>query len=186
MKIFYSIIAPIAKLIASVKQPDPQLNDMDFKKLKSFIIDGDCLVSRTSWQLSNVFMPGEWKHAAIYFKGYVYEASTKGIRKVSLEEFFFKKDCVGLCRWENSTEYFDEDLTSIAMQFLESKIGKDYDWDLFLSNNDKFCCSELVYYTYCLCFGSFAKRFKPSRYLGKEVIRPTDLWINLIRLGKWT
>jgi uncharacterized protein YycO len=177
------LVAPIAKFTAIIKQPDPDLDDSDFLTLKTLIKDGDCLVSKTSWQLTNLLMPGEWKHAAIYYKGFVYEAASQvGVRKVTLEDFFYKKDHVGLCRFAD----FPEDLESTPDMWLNNRIGKPYDWDLILSDNDKYYCSELCFYFYCLCFGDFAKKFKPSFYLGKEVIRPTDMWNNLAQVGRWS
>lgn len=182
MKLLLALVAPLAKFTSKLKQPDPAINDAVMMTIKTLIKDGDCLVSRTSWQFTNLLMPGFYKHAAVYLNGWVYEASTgEGVRKVSLEEFCFKKDFVGLCRYQE----MDAELVQVSYGYLENKLGKSYDWDLYLSDNDKFYCSELCFYLYCLCFGDFAKRFKPSKYLGKEVIRPTDLWINLKQIGSW-
>jgi hypothetical protein len=181
-KLILSIIPPVAKVMAIIKQPDPAMDDLSLLALKSLIKDGDCLVSRTDWQLTNLFMPGEWKHSAIYLRGFVYEASSKdGVRKVSLEEFFFKKDHVGLCRY---TEFTPE-MSEIGFEFMEKRLGSLYDWSLIVSNNGKYYCSELCFYFNSLCFSDFTQKFVPSTYLGKEVIRPTDLWKNLVIIGKW-
>lgn len=181
IKIVLFILSPISKIVAFFHIPDSDTTTEEFEQIKSLIKNGDCLVSRDKYALSNIFMPGEWKHAAIYLDGYIYEAVTSGLRKTSLEEFFYKKDFVGLCRYAPlsiaQVEY--------GKQFLNGKLGKKYDWDFSLSNDDRYYCSELCYLFYCYLFENFHLKFKMSKYFKQDVIRPTDMWKNLTQIKRW-
>ena len=143
-KLLSLIVPPIAKFIALFHKPDDITTSSDYEQLRSIIRNGDILVSRTDWELSNLIMPGYWKHCAVYKDGYVYEAVTKqGVRKILVEEFFFKKDHIGLCR--NSDYLPSEDDLSHGFKFLDSELGESYNWSFELDVNNKNCCSQLAY-----------------------------------------
>ena len=177
-KFILFLVAPISKFISLFSIPERKMDDLELEQLKAFIIDGDCLVSRSDYELSNIFMPGEWKHVALYYKGHVYESVTGGVRKTPIEEFFYKKDQIGLCRLHKEIDF------SLAIPFLDSTIGMPYDWS-FSGKNDKYYCSELAYKAYSLVDETFTKTFISSYYFGEMVIRPTDMWKNLIQIKRW-
>ena len=174
-----AVVSPLAKLIAFFHKPDSDVNTLEFVALKAMIKDGDVLVSRTNWSLSNIIMPGYWKHCAIYMNGHIYEAVTSGVRKTSLEEFFFKKDHVGLGRYSDA---LDSARLATATDVLESCLGEAYDWT-FLGASKKYYCSELVFVALDELYPHL--QFEHSTILGQSIVTPTDVWNNLIQIGRW-
>ena len=181
-KFLLYLAVPIIKFIALFHKPDDLVNSSDFEGLKKLLQDGDVLVSRTDWELSNVFMPGYWKHAGVYIDGHVYEAVTAGVRKTLVEEFFFKKDHVGLCRY--GLPLYKEKL-EVGQTYLETKIGSVYDWSFEMGTKNKFYCSELAYYFLAIVFDDFESKFTIPKTFGQKSIKPTDMWDQLNKIGKW-
>lgn len=176
---FIRFIGPtLIKFIALFHLPVLETTDEEFLELKSLIRDGDSLVSRTDWEFSNLFEAGEWKHAAVYFDGYVYEAVTTGVRKSLLEDFFFRKDHVGLCRCEE----FKKDLSDKGLDFLKAQIGLPYDWSFSLASKNAYYCAELVF-----GFLQVTAQVNVSMtdYFGQEVVSPTDIWNSLTQIKRW-
>jgi uncharacterized protein YycO len=164
-----NLLIPISKAIAYISRPEMKVTSRNYLDISDPIRNGDCLVSRTDWELSNFLLPGYWKHCAIYWNGWVYEATTHGVRKVLLSEFCFKKDHVGVIRplfefAENHKEY------------LISTLGKKYDWAFTWMQNtaDAWYCSEYVYSFYSRCLGFH--NFRPRLLMGEYTVSPTDYW----------
>jgi hypothetical protein len=176
------IIAPISRFISFFSKPEDKVTSLEFIALKADLKDGDILFSRTDWELSNIFMPGYWKHCAIYLDGHVYEAVTKGVRKTLLEEFFFKKDHVGLGRYGLPLSIESQQVTKA---YLETKLGAPYDWSFEMGIKNKFYCSELVYYFLNIAYDDFAKNFIIRISFKQPIIRPTDMWNALKQIGRW-
>jgi uncharacterized protein YycO len=179
VKLLRLIVAPVSKFIAYFHIPEPKVSMLEYQEMRSLLKDGDVLVSRKDWALSNVLMPGEWKHCGVFFQGHVYEAVTAGFRRSTVEEFFFKKDMVGVSRFKP----LNDDQISWSVIWLEQKIGSKYDYSFSISDDDKYFCSEVVYLLYSHLFEDFAPNFKTSKMFGQTVVRPTDLWKNSIKIG---
>lgn len=165
-------LIPVSKFIAKISRPEMRITTQEYSKVKELIKNGDCLLSRTDWELSNFFLPGFWKHCGIYLDGYVYEATTHGVRKVLLSEFCFKKDVVGIAR-----PNFDLEL-NYAEMYLDRTLGLGYDWAFSWMDNtsDAWYCSEYVYAFYHRMNEIFLFMFTPRPTLGELTIKPTDYW----------
>lgn len=179
---FLKIVAFFSRLISKISIPETGLSYFDLNEMIKIIQDGDIVLSRKNWELSNIFMPGQWKHCGIYLNGFIYEAVTmEGVRKISLEQFFYKKDAVGLSRYRALSAA----QVHSGMVFLEAILGSPYQWEFAISNDKRYFCSELAYQFQCHLWKYFDRDFTPSKILWMYVIRPTDLWKSLTKIGKW-
>lgn len=166
-------LIPVSKFIAKISRPEMCIRTEHYENIVLKISDGDCVVSRTNWELSNYLLPGYWKHCGIYLGGYVYESTTHGVRKVLLSEFCFKKDVIGISR-----PNFDLDLNGADI-YLERTLGKGYDWAFSWMENtsDAWYCSEYVYAFYHKMNEVFMFIFKPRPVIGELTIKPSDYWL---------
>jgi len=132
------------------------------------IKDGDTILSYESWRLTAPFIPGKYKHAAIYLNGKVYEALDVGVRAISLERFVLTKDLIAICRPD-----FEPMLNYSAMyEAADSFVGLPYDYEFSTHDQKAFYCSEL-------CLNLYDIGYKA--HTGKE----TDI-VLLERVGKMT
>ena len=170
---FLNFIIPISKLISLVCRPEMKVTSEEVLKMDSLVLNGDCLVSRTEWEFSNLVLPGYWKHCGIYLNGYVYEATTHGVRKVLFGEFCFKKDHVGIARPKFIDEY-----SKTRISFLETSLGKGYDWAFSWMDNtsDAWYCSEYVYAYYWDRSDEFSDCFERKKIMGEYTVEPSDYW----------
>lgn len=172
-----NLLIPVSKFISKLHRPETAFSSASYIKIKSKLRDFDILVSRTEWEVSNMILPGKWKHCAIYRNGMVYEATTKGVRSTTVEEFLFKKDKVGLCR---ARPYIDELEGEMILEFLLKHIGDRYDYAFnWGSSNKALYCSEYVYFGLCAGIRGFEANFKLKNLLGETDCSPADLWAQL-------
>jgi len=168
------LIGPIVwieKLIEKFHKPDclttyPQLVDA-----ASRMINGDILFERCDLMLSNWFIPGQWKHCAVYMNGYVYEASAVGVRRVNFQEWFFKKDHVGIARYNKVLTVDDQ---AKGLNFMASCLGDPYNYEFSMSAKTQWYCSEYVYCFFKQCDPNFI--FPLKSILGDLTVEPTDFW----------
>jgi uncharacterized protein YycO len=148
------------------------------------IKNGDCLVSRTDWELSNFFeyaLTGSfYGHAAIYFDGYVYEAVTSGVRKISLERFLFTKDAIGLCRLPGPDWTVNQCI--MMKSFLDAQIGEAYDYGFSWTAQDRWYCSKLVFSAWHEADPKDADAIRTKRILGETKIIPQDVWDSSVKI----
>jgi Permuted papain-like amidase enzyme, YaeF/YiiX, C92 family len=166
------ISIPIGKAIAKVHRPECIINSKNYLDMEEKLRDGDVLMSRTDWEVSNSFIPGAMKHAAIYVKGFVYESTTKGVRKITLAEFVFKKDEVRACRPISPILSLDE-----GIKFLEDQMNEPYDYGFMWQGSSSWYCSKYVYYFYCHAIPGFEKLFELREVFGEPTIKPIDYWL---------
>lgn len=167
---------PVTKLIAAISRPAPRITSQHQLEIRSHIRNGDVLVSYTAWELSNIFLPGRWKHCGVYINGWVYESTTHDVRKVLLEEFCLKKDRVGICRlwssiFENRFDYL------LGIPFLEENLGEPYDYGFRWGGNASWYCSKYVYNYLRVCDFDFFTYFELRETLGEPTVTPTDYWL---------
>jgi len=159
-------------LIAKICIPECQIDYEDVKDALTKLKDFDLMCSRRCFELSNWLIPGFFKHIAVFHGGWVYEASTKGVRKIEIHEWMLKKDYVGICRLATPITAPEP-----ALVFLKSKLGDAYDYDFIdMKAVDKEFCSRYAYQAASLASPEFKKSFKIKHVFGVSTITPSDFW----------
>lgn len=169
------ILTKLQKIIQKLSKPEPKINDFDMLEIKSIVKNGDTLLSYESWRLTAPFIPGEYKHAAIYLDGKVYEALDVGVRKVSLERFVLTKDLIAICRpdFELMLNY------SAMIEAAEAYLGLPYDYQFSSHDQKAFYCSELCLNVYDIGFKAntgVETDIELRNRLGKMTIVPQDFY----------
>jgi hypothetical protein len=163
----------IEKLIEKFHKPDCLMTWADVEATQAHVKNGDVVLSYTEWELSNYFIPGPYKHAAVYFDGYVYEAVTTGVRKVIWAEWVLKKDkvaiaspcCTPLTKLEE------------GKKFLEEQLGEPYQYNfLDIKSSDAWFCSLYVYEFLCTAAPGFEEIFTLRKTFGEMTVTPSDFW----------
>lgn len=110
---------------------------------------GDVFVTRHDDALSNLFLPGFWPHAALYFGGAAsgapgdfLEAKKDGVRFRAAEETL-EVDAFIILR-----PPLDEGTTAAALRTAGSHAGKDYDFVFDFRTSTRLACTEVVYRAY--------------------------------------
>lgn len=126
-------------------------------------------------QLLRLFLMSRWNHVAIQVGGVVYESVWgKGVIQHPAH--------ASVHRWERVSSV-DVDVADVAalLAFLNSQVGKPYDWRAILAfpfrgswqKRDAWFCSELVYEALRVGGGKLPDRLPANR------ITPRDLWVAL-------
>lgn len=185
--ILSNITSYLSHSVAKISKPEPQIKDEDVFDIRLKIKNGDCLVSRTDYELSNVcekILTGSyWGHAAIYFDGFIYEAVTGGVRKVSFEKFCYMKDGLGLVRLPGSDWTLEQ--CSIMTKFLDTLIGEQYDYSFDWGNVKKWYCSKLVFKAWEQGDAKEAEAVGSVTILGTKRIIPQNIWDSLPRIAHY-
>lgn len=133
--------------IGKIELPKRKITSYDLYKLKD-LLPGDVLLSRQEWSLSNLLIPGFWKHGAMYIgeKGgvhYVIEATANGVMLNPLIDFCLTKDYILVRRplFANHSEMS----TAVALSI--TVLGAKYDY-MFNRGNNEFYCFELIHWAY--------------------------------------
>jgi len=181
--ILSNVTADITRFISKFARPEPIIVDADYNDIARMIKDGDCLVTRTEWELSNIMekiLTGSfYGHAAIYIGGMVYEASIHGVRKLSLAKFCFMKDGIGLGRLQGP-DWTEEQLSDMV-EFLEKQLGDEYDFSLSWGKMKKWYCSKLVYFAWQKGKPMDTKAMSVTHTLGTKEVTPQDIWNSVLK-----
>jgi uncharacterized protein YycO len=173
-------VAPLIDFLSWFKRPECQITTAQYLDIKARLKNGDSLFSRTDWELTNPLLPGYWKHTAIYLNGWVYQAVTAGVNKISLEEFVFKKDHIGAASIAMTQAECD-----VAQAYCEKQLGDGYDFDFLWGVMKKWYCAKLTYWAYKEASPDNVKLVPSLNVLGIEHISPTDMWQGLAPIGTW-
>lgn len=170
-KLLLNISIPITKFIAKVSRPAPRISTPQLLEMRQHLRSGDVIVCFVGWELSNLFLPGKWKHCGVYVNGWVYESTISGVRKVLLEEFCLKKDKLGIARLHVDFNYLD------GLVFLEENLSEPYDYGFTWDGSSAWYCSKYVFEYLRYCSNEFQKRFTLRKTLGEYTVTPTDFWL---------
>jgi uncharacterized protein YycO len=151
------------------------------RTLMNMMRPGDALVSRRNHELTNLIIPGFWKHAAKYVgNGRVVEAIGRGVIETSLEEFMTTKDavCVRRGRWSEVLAIHSAEealkMRGRKYDYLVEPNGSDWGGRRV---NDAFYCSEVVWASdqAAHAWAGLVSPFEPRLTMGVMTITPTDI-----------
>jgi len=146
----------------------------DYHSLLEIARSGDVILTQVSGEMTNLFIPGHWTHAAIFCQQvgrppYVIEAVGKGVVKKDLIGFLMKKDSAVLVRPSYVTQGHQLQAARLALK----QVGKPYDYE-FRSSSQAFYCAELVWYVYDQV-SSGPSMFVMRETLGEKTVLPQDI-----------
>jgi hypothetical protein len=150
------------------------ITSFDYYHALEMLRPGDVLLSLIYGEFSNFFIPGHFKHAAIYcgtqLDRYpcIIEAVSKGVIKKNMLDFMFKKDEIMAFRPTFCTKNDSKSAVFAANKL----VGSHYDYQ-FKSDNDAFYCSEAIYYSYLQVLGE-KMPFQMWKRFGRLTITPND------------
>jgi uncharacterized protein YycO len=105
---------------------------------------GDVIVTYSRGELTNYFIEGPYKHAAIYIgAGVIIQAIGKGVSIENFEDFCASKDRIAILR----PTFCDEGTRELAAWNVMSQVGKPYDY-YFEIGDGAFYCAELIEWAY--------------------------------------
>lgn len=139
------IMEPILKVVGAWKMPfGKYLTQEEVSTALSIIEIGDVLVSRNEWCLSNMFIPGWYKHVAIVARpkgddlsGYVIEAVSPSVRSIELKKWLMSHHHVRVLRFSDPT------VASRVARLSVEYIGTPYDYLVWPGANSLYCV-ELI------------------------------------------
>jgi len=183
-----NIFTPVTKTIGSMHllATHKRVNEDDFGMIKAMAKPGMVIVTRTSGEASNLFIPGFWTHAAIVYGANgsedgeirVVQATRAGVVATGLPSFLFSKDYVMLL----DPIFADAQQKIAAANWAFDQIGKPYDWDFLppeltetgITTPKSFYCSKLVWASYLQACGPNVP-FTLRTTLGVPTVAPDDL-----------
>ncbi len=197
----YNAMAVLATFAGDVKIwiSPPHITQAQIQDLKQILQPGDLIVERRNWFLSNGFLPGFWKHMALYV-GSAEDLERRGLSLDPLVqphvEKFRQADQHGylprVIEVVSSGVIFSplehtaaaDDLAVLRPRLSESRknaaiarafshLGKTYDFDFDFFSTDKLVCTELVYRVYDEPIGGESIRLPLARVMGRDTM-PAD------------
>jgi uncharacterized protein YycO len=169
MRLLEKVSVPVAKFISKLHSPfsHKKISFIEYKAICAHMQPGDILLSRTSGELGNLFIPGKYKHVAIVVDSeFVVEATANhGVIKTHIFDFCRTKDYISLVR--PSVMGQSKQVASERALFL---VGASYDF-LFSEADSSYYCSELVDYAYRAAGVYLVSR---QKVYGRDILVPTS------------
>lgn len=170
------IIRPIVVVLGRVHLPRKKINSKDYYNIANNIQEGDILLVRQNWNLTNIVIPGYLKHGAIFCANesdaypFVVEATEHGVVHTNLLDFLFYYDKVVVVR----PHFANISQRVLAAKKAISLVGTLYDYD-FKPNNKAYYCFELLHHCYDQVV--YDMPFKPiEQKYGIETITGDDFY----------
>jgi len=108
----------------------PQLPDAVAKQVCQLIEPGDVLICRKEYAVTNYFLPGYWKHAALYL------GTPSQLQQL------------GIAEHENVRPRLAAEQVAEALARGLFHEGRPYDFDFDFTRGDRLVCTEVVYRSY--------------------------------------
>lgn len=170
--------APISNVLGKIHIPTTRLLTKEqIREVESKLSPGDVLLSRQRLTATNFFIPGFWKHAAIYVgDGMIVEAVTPHVRAVSFAKFAATKDYIQVM----DPTFADREEMPLAANFAVTLVGTPYDlifeYTHTRARNKAFYCSEVIWWCYDQVLTAAGKPspFTPRLTLGSPTVLPQD------------
>jgi len=166
-------LIPLIRFLGKVHAPwiTKKITSEDYDSIQSVMRPGDILTSKTEGYLTNILIPGYWKHSAIIGQDQrIVEAVGEGVREVDLFTFLCSKDEVALLR----PTFCSDEEALLAFEAAEVLVGCPYDYEFSLGNK-AFYCAELLYLSYKLIVPD-KFLFYPRERLGVKTITADDFF----------
>ena len=141
------------------------------KEMSLLVTDGDVVVAYSRGELTNHFIEGQFKHAAMYIgEGKIIEAIGKGVTTQDFEDFCASKDRIAILR----PNFCGDGTCKIAAMNAKSQLGKPFDY-YFEIGSQAFYCAELIAwsYRYATLGGS---PFIKKDVMGCDTVLPSDFY----------
>jgi len=146
-------VVPITKWIGRTHVPYSvkKMRAKDYREIVEVASPGMILLSKIDGQMTNLFIPGEYKHGAVYRDEFtVVEAISKGVVQTDIIDFLLTKDKVCLLE----PMFADRDQMEQVADWCDLQLGFPYDYK-FGGDVKAFYCFELAYAAYKeICPGS--------------------------------
>ena len=154
------------------------MTSADYRQIAAHAEPGRVLLSRVKGEVSNLFIPGYWTHAAIIDHGcqHVIEATYAGVVKTDLIDFVMGKDAVAMAYYKSLTP----NNAGAAVLRAQKYVGLEYDF-FFEAGVKAFYCAELIYAAYQLD-GGRRDVFGEIVYTPDMIYEDMDTWG---RVGDW-
>ncbi len=148
----------------------------------------DILFEKTTFRITDRFIPGHFGHVFIYLgkrKDLCSNSQlSKSIDENTTDSLIFVEANLGGVRLTNIEQYLNADDLLVLrtpkfflstnkkvelIDFISKQLGKPYDFLFDVHSNDKLICTELIYN----CFDNL--NWQTKSYLGKETLCPDDV-----------
>ena len=159
-------------------------------KAVTILEPGDVILAMIRGELSNLFIPGDWKHAAIFYgfldedRPTIIEAIGQGVIEKDLMSFMFRKDRVAIFRPRFAS--VRQKLAACAQA--RACVGRPYDYE-FRGDNRAYYCAELVVSAYAEAMGGECPMEPWDRdgnltVLPQDIAKAVDKWDKIWESGK--
>jgi hypothetical protein len=187
-RIMLKVAYPFNLIIGEIHLPRRRfaVTDADYALARPHLKPGMVLLSYIAGHMTNLFIKGPVKHAAIVRDDeIIIEAVGKGVTIDTLENFFATKDLVVALRPTNLSD--DEMREASIYAFDIAKRPADHRrYDYFFDDGDgAFYCAELVVYAWNKVLKRLGRKpqFVNRKIMGAVTTLPTD-FLDAIRKGK--